>query len=473
MPARRDHHALDAPEHGLDPSPPSSPTPLLLQRAPAPLQLASRHAQAPARAPSPSSSSTFRRQYHGRFFIIASDPIALLLRQLAVEHRHDASYATPSSPWPFPHRRRRAILDLHGHPQHLLPSINRALPLPISSHSSVLLPYLPLLEPITSQIIAGAAPICRWSPPVPADRHHRLEPPRATQPVPGASSSTPMSLRTSPSTAGAPMEQFTQTQFYQLGNGGGLVFEKDLKELAEFLGRPFPEFFGGQVNDQPGGQLQWVIIADLRGKLEPPMTERIQFSLRENTWADGLARAMREALARLCGQNLPRIRGTRFFHLARHDSMGAPMDLSPHPKVKHHVDHLDFMMWEAHMELDNSRAYANHTYLQMAQQAETIKILAKERKTLRRQDAKKDYTIARLRAKIASLKETVKAQEDQLKDLEGEGEDIQGDGYSYVSNDNDYEEEEDEDLAFHPYVDGYEHLEAGMDDSFPINVDEE
>jgi polyhydroxyalkanoate synthesis regulator phasin len=271
------------------------------------------------------------------------------------------------------------------------------------------------------------------------------------------------------------MEQFAQTQFYQLGNGGSLVFEKDLKELAEYLGRPHPEFFGGQVNDQPGGQLQWVIIADLRGKLEPPMSERIQFSFRENNWADGLARAMQEALARLCGQNLPQIRGTRYFHLARHDSMGAPMDLSPHPEVKYHVEHLDFMLCETRMELDNSRAYANDTYLQQAQQDETIKFIAKERKTLRRLNTKKDYTIARLRSKIASLKETVEAQENQLRDLEGEGEgeDIHGDGYSYVSNDDDYEEEEDEDLAFHPYMDGYEHLEAGVDALTLIDVDEE
>ena len=203
------------------------------------------------------------------------------------------------------------------------------------------------------------------------------------------------------------------------------------------------------------------------------MFERIQFSVRENNWLDGLARAMQEALARLCGQNVNQIKGTRFAHLARHDSMGAPMDLSPHPEVKYHVEHLDFMLCETRMELDNSRAYANHTYLQQAQQTETIKILAKERKTLRRQNAKKDYTIARLRAKIASLKETVQAQENQLKDLEGEGEDIQGDGYSYVSNDDDLEEEEDEDLAFHPYVEGYEFMEAGVDALTPIDVDEE
>ncbi|KAK1660641.1 hypothetical protein QYE76_048800 [Lolium multiflorum] len=100
-----------------------------------------------------------------------------------------------------------------------------------------------------------------------------------------------------------------------------------------------------------------------------------------------------------------------------------------------------------------------------------FKILAKERKTLCRQHAKKDYTIARLRAKIAFLEETVKAQETQLKDLEGEGEDIQGDGTSYLSDDDDFEE--DEDLVFHPYVDGYEFMEAGVDDFIPIDVDEE
>ena len=57
--------------------------------------------------------------------------------------------------------------------------------------------------------------------------------------------------------------------------------------------------------------------------------------------------------------------------------------------------------------------------------------------------------------------------------MEGEGEDIQGDGYSYVSNDDDFEEEDDEDLAFYPYVEGYEFIEAGVDDFIPIDVDDE
>ncbi|KAK1648875.1 hypothetical protein QYE76_066680 [Lolium multiflorum] len=271
--------------------------------------------------------------------------------------------------------------------------------------------------------------------------------------------------------ATGPMEQFAQTEFYRLGNVGGLVL--DLTELSLFLGRPFPEFFGGQVTNQLGGQMQWIIRVDLRGKLESPTTGRIQFSFRENSWVDGLARAMKEALARLCGLELPRIRGTRYFHMARHDSMGAPMDLSPHPELKYHVDHTDYMLCETYVQLDNARALANFAYHQMAQKDEITKIIAAERKTLRRENAKKDYSISLLRDQIATLKETIKTQADQLAALEGEGEgeDIQGDGYSYVSNDNDYEEDDD-DLAFYPDEDGHEHLTAGMDDTVPIHVDE-
>lgn len=115
---------------------------------------------------------------------------------------------------------------------------------------------------------------------------------------------------------------------HHAGNGGSLIFERDLEALAEFLERPHPEFFGGQVNDQPGGELQWVVVADLRGKLEPPMSERIQFSVRENNRVDGLARAMQEALARLCGQNVNKINGNRtipnatFGNISEEDSEG-------------------------------------------------------------------------------------------------------------------------------------------------------
>ena len=149
------------------------------------------------------------------------------------------------------------------------------------------------------------------------------------------------------------------TKFYQLGNGGSLIFERDLNALSDHLDRPHPEFHGVEVNDQPGGELQWIITADLRGKMEPPTYERILFSFRESNWLDGLARALQEGLARLCGQNGEALQDPRFAHLARHNSAGEPMDMQPHPELKHHVEHLDFILYQTQKELDNAREYAN------------------------------------------------------------------------------------------------------------------
>ncbi|KAK1642258.1 hypothetical protein QYE76_060063 [Lolium multiflorum] len=93
----------------------------------------------------------------------------------------------------------------------------------------------------------------------------------------------------------------TTPSFTSLGNGGSLIFERDLDALSEHLERPHPEFFGTQVNDQPGGELQWVVVASLRGKMEPPMSRGSSSSIRESNWLDGLARALQEALLPVCG----------------------------------------------------------------------------------------------------------------------------------------------------------------------------
>ncbi|KAK1649928.1 hypothetical protein QYE76_067733 [Lolium multiflorum] len=122
--------------------------------------------------------------------------------------------------------------------------------------------------------------------------------------------------------------------------------------------------------------------------MEPPTYERILFSIKESNWLDGLARALQEALARVCGQHVTELQGTRLAHFARSDTIGEPMALSSHPH------------------------------------ADAIKMLAKDRKSLRLQRAKKDATIACLRAKIVSLEATVKTQEDQLREMEDEGEDL-------------------------------------------------
>ncbi|KAK1646526.1 hypothetical protein QYE76_064331 [Lolium multiflorum] len=81
---------------------------------------------------------------------------------------------------------------------------------------------------------------------------------------------------------------------------------------------------------------------------------------------------------------------------------------------------------------------------------------------------KKDVTITRLRAQIASLEATVKAQEEQLMEIEEDeaGADLRG-GDAFLSDDDDFEEDEfteEEDYAF---------LEPGPDDVVPIDIEDE
>ncbi|KAK1646973.1 hypothetical protein QYE76_064778 [Lolium multiflorum] len=350
--------------------------------------------------------------------------------------------------------------------------------------------------------LAGHACVTPWRPRSPertnapaaaATVHARPRPPyaspcRAVHARSFAVTSSTTSSRTLPTLAGATMEpnEPLNTKFYQLGNGGDLIFEHDLNAVSDFLGRPHPEFHGIQVNDQVGGELQWIITADLRGKLEPPTSERILFSFRESNWLDGLARGLQEALARLCGQNVVRLLASRFAHLVRRDAMGVPMELQPHPQLylgmcragpglgpargparpgsranisgpspsfsgraragpsgraahgqiypqlRHHAEHLDYMLYHTQRELDNSRAYANQTHLALITHGEAIKMLSRDRNKLHLKCAKKDVTITRLHAQIASLESTVKAQEDQLREMEEDeaGIDLQGGGAS-------------------------------------------
>ena len=88
-------------------------------------------------------------------------------------------------------------------------------------------------------------------------------------------------------------------KFYQLGQRGNLMFEKDLEQLTQYLGQPYTEFFGVPLNYQ-SRPTQWIVIAGLRKRLGAPTLESIWFSVKGNNWMDALAKAMHEALARLC-----------------------------------------------------------------------------------------------------------------------------------------------------------------------------
>ncbi|KAK1683160.1 hypothetical protein QYE76_044008 [Lolium multiflorum] len=262
------------------------------------------------------------------------------------------------------------------------------------------------------------------------------------------------------------MEPYVQTETYDLENGGSLVFERDLYLVSERLERPPPKFHGVRIHNTPAGEQQWMITADLKGSSEPPISERILFSFKAYSWVDGLAHALQEGLARVCGQNIAALRGSRFAHFARHDTMGEPMALSSHPVLKIHVQHLDFMLHETRKDLELTRVHSHRAQMALAHHADAIRLLAKDRRSLRLQRAKNVATITRLREKIRTLEVTVRTQQDQIQEMEEDGEDIQG-GDDFLSDDNDFEDDEFTD------EEDYEFLEAAEDGIIPIDVDED
>ena len=254
------------------------------------------------------------------------------------------------------------------------------------------------------------------------------------------------------------MERKTNYQFYQLGSSGcKLVFQKDLEKAAEALGRPFPEFHGWQLHDQPGGQLQWEITADIRRNVNNPNSERILFFVKDNSWMGGLARAMQEALARLCHQDKA-ILPTRFLHFARMTPEGKPAVPRSHPDLDGHVQHLSFMLSKVRKDLDEARMRANAAYLSREEDLHTIAILATERRTLRQSRRTKNATITRLRARIAEQDALIENLESHVEDIEEEGHDLRRENAAFLSDDDDYLEEMD--------------IEAQEDDDEEI-VDEE
>ncbi|KAK1662690.1 hypothetical protein QYE76_050849 [Lolium multiflorum] len=245
------------------------------------------------------------------------------------------------------------------------------------------------------------------------------------------------------------MEPYVQTETYDLENGGSLVFERDLYLVSEKLERPPPQFHGVRIHNTPAGEQQWMITADLKGSSEPPISERILFSFKAYSWVDGLAHALQEGLARVCGQNIAALRGSRFAHFARHDTMGEPMALSSHPEGP-----------------GADTCPCPPCPDGFGSSCDAIRLLAKDRRSLRLQRAKNVATITRLREKIRTLEVTVRTQQDQIQEMEEDGEDIQG-GDDFLSDDNDFEDDEFTD------EEDYEFLEAAEDGIIPIDVDED
>src|SRR3954466_7745638 len=100
------------------------------------------------------------------------------------------------------------------------------------------------------------------------------------------------------------------------------------------------------------------------------------------------------------------------------------------------------MMYDRQQELDNCRYYSDHKSAIIKTKDQTIAMLARDRKSRRRQLDKKECIISRLIHRISDLEETIHERDMQLEERENAGENLRGDPYSYLSDDDDFLEDQ-------------------------------
>jgi hypothetical protein len=147
--------------------------------------------------------------------------------------------------------------------------------------------------------------------------------------------------------------------------------------------------------------------------------------------------------ARMCEQHPEEIQEEHFWHLARRDDTGRPMNMSRHHELSHHVDHLDFMLYCTQQEADRARTKANLDHFALLEARSTIKLLARESRHLHRQHKARDDTIVELEVKVAELTEYLSDIETHLEDAEEEGIDLRKERDALLSDDEDYLEDMD------------------------------
>jgi hypothetical protein len=151
---------------------------------------------------------------------------------------------------------------------------------------------------------------------------------------------------------------------------------------------------------------------------------------------------MQEMHARLCGLHVEEVQGERFRNFARRDADGRPANMPGQNEPSTYIDHMDFLLYSTQQEADRARTKANLEHFALVEARSTIRILARDRKSLRRQRDERDHTIDELKANVAELTEYIESLESHLG--EEEGIDLRKEDNALISDEDDFMEDLDD-----------------------------
>jgi hypothetical protein len=140
-----------------------------------------------------------------------------------------------------------------------------------------------------------------------------------------------------------------------------------------------------------------------------------------------------------------------FRNFARRDAEGRPANMPGQNEPSTYIDHMDFLLYCTQQEADRARTKANLEHFALVEARSTIRVLARDRKSLRRQREERDETIEELKAKVAELTEYIGDLESHLG--EEEGIDLRKEDNALISDEDDFmedldDQEDDEDAGF-------------------------
>ena len=248
-----------------------------------------------------------------------------------------------------------------------------------------------------------------------------------------------------------------------------MMFEADLYELSDLLGRPAPEFHGAYVDNHGDGNLSVLIQSSIRGRIQPPLSRDLVNTTLDSSWVDGLTRAMQRMLARLCEEHNEELALTRFRYYGRRNDDGHPTHAESHSLFGDHLTDMEVLLHDTQESMMNARLQVHFQPSSLTHSRTRETQLKWENDHLRLRLGRQRRTIRRLRKRVTEQDEMIADMERQAAELEEEGEDLRKENNAFISDDDDFLEE----MDYEEEDDDEEMVDEEEESDEPVLDDEE
>ena len=215
------------------------------------------------------------------------------------------------------------------------------------------------------------------------------------------------------------------------------MFEKDLYQLSDILGRPAPEFRGAQVDIHYQGNLSWLIESSVRGNIKSSHSRMLSFTTMDASWDDGLCRAMQRLLARLCEEHKEELANSPFRFYGRRDTEGRPTSTVRHPTFGEHLVDMEVLLYRTQEDLRSVRYRSHFERIALEASRDRVALLQQDKADLHQRGFRLKKTIAKLRKRVAEQDEMIEDLERRADEMEEEGEDLRRETNAFISDDED------------------------------------